>query len=101
LTDYNCSCYPSGLGYEGAKHLATFGVSRLIFAVRNIEKGEAAAKKLKQEVPSWKGDVQVWQLDMTSFASVKAFAQRLNTLDRLDILIESAGVSNLFFLFLF
>jgi NAD(P)-dependent dehydrogenase (short-subunit alcohol dehydrogenase family) len=58
-----------------------------------VEKGEAAAQKLKQELPSWTGDVEVWQLDMASFASVKAFAQRLNTLDRLDILIESAGVS--------
>lgn len=82
-----------GLGYEGAKHLARNGLSRLILAVRTISKGEKAASQLKQELPEWKGTVEVWELDMCSFASVKAFADRLDSLERLDILIESAGVS--------
>lgn len=66
----------------------------MILAVRDTAgKGEAAAKRLKEELPSWTGKVDVWKLDMSSFASVKEFGERLNTLERLDILILSAGVS--------
>jgi NAD(P)-dependent dehydrogenase (short-subunit alcohol dehydrogenase family) len=40
-----------------------------------------------------KVDLQVWPLDLTSFDSVKEFADRANKeLDRLDILVENAGV---------
>lgn len=37
--------------------------------------------------------VEVWQLDLASFSSVKAFAARAEAeLHRLDILVENAGV---------
>lgn len=37
--------------------------------------------------------VEVWQLDLTSFSSVKAFAARVEEeLPRLDIVVENAGV---------
>lgn len=85
-----------GLGYEGAKHLARNGVSHLILACRNTGRGEAAAERLKEELPDWKGEVRVWELDMSRFDSVKQFGERLSTLDRLDILILSAGVSPAF-----
>lgn len=35
-----------GLGYESSRHLLRLGVERLIMAVRNLEKGEAAQLKL-------------------------------------------------------
>lgn len=66
----------------------------LIFAVRDTAKGENAAKKLQEELPTWNGKAEVWKLDMASFASVKAFGERINTLSRLDILIANAGVSS-------
>lgn len=61
--------------------------------MRDIGRGEAAAKRIKEELPNWKGEVEVWQLDMSKFDSVKQFGERINTLDRLDILILNAGVS--------
>lgn len=83
----------AGLGYEGAKHLAKNGISLLIFAVRDTTKGENAAKRLKDELPAWAGQTEVWKLDMASFQSVTTFGERINTLPRLDILIANAGVS--------
>lgn len=68
-------------------------MSQLILACRDIGRGEAAAKRLKEELPGWKGKAEVWQLDMSKFDNVKQFGERLNTLQRLDILILSAGVS--------
>lgn len=84
-----------GLGYEGAKLLAKCSVSRLILAVRTVSKGEDAIRKIKADLPNWTGMAEVWQLDMVSFDSVKAFGERLNTLDRLDIFIANAGVSEI------
>ena len=83
------------MGYEGAKHLAKSNVGKLILAVRDTaNKGEAAARKIKEELPNWTGEIEVWKLDMASLASVKEFGKRMDTLERLDILIASAGVGS-------
>ena len=37
--------------------------------------------------------MEVWELDLGSYASVKAFADRANGLKRLDVLLENAGVA--------
>lgn len=81
-----------GLGKEAARHLAGMSPSRLILAVRNLAKGKEAA----DDVITTTGNknVEVWQLDLSSFASVKAFAQKVHSdLTRLDILIENAGIA--------
>jgi NAD(P)-dependent dehydrogenase (short-subunit alcohol dehydrogenase family) len=64
----------------------------VILACRNISAGEKAKADIERTTGR-KNVVQVWQLDLASFASVKAFAVRAsNDLDRLDGLIENAGV---------
>lgn len=78
----------SGLGFEAVKHLLRLGASRVILAVRNVSKGEQAVKDLS----SAKSNVEVWQLDLGSFSSVKKFGERVNTLDRLDAVIQNAGI---------
>ena len=38
----------TGLGFEAARQLLDLGLSHLILAVRSLERGEAAAAKLRQ-----------------------------------------------------
>ena len=75
----------TGLGYETAKALAERGAA-VVLAVRNVEKGKRAAARMT-------GDVSVQALDLTSLDSVRTAAAELrNRLDRIDLLINNAGV---------
>ena len=88
--------YLSGLGFESARQLLSIKLSRLILAVRSSQKGGEAAKKLKSSYQN--ANIEVWELDMSSYGSIKAFAQRAETqLSRLDIVILNAGVSRMKF----
>lgn len=40
-----------------------------------------------------KGVLEVWHLDLTSYDSVKEFATKVRELDRIDAIIENAGVA--------
>ncbi|PVF95993.1 NAD(P)-binding protein [Serendipita vermifera] len=84
-----------GLGLEAARHLYGMNTGRLILAVRNVDKGEAAKQSIVDSANK-KGEtkVDVWELDLNSFDSVKRFAKRCNEeLDRLDIFLANAGVA--------
>ncbi|KAI9770800.1 MAG: hypothetical protein M1840_003050 [Geoglossum simile] len=81
-----------GLGLETARHIVRLGCAKLILAVRNIEKGEAARRDIEKTTGKI-GVIQVWQLDMDSFQSVKSFADRVESeLERLDVAILNAGI---------
>lgn len=81
-----------GLGFESARQFLSFQLSHLIITVRSQEKGKAAALKLQAEYP--KATIEVWLLDMCSYDSVQAFAQRVDReLLYLDIAILNAGRS--------
>ena len=82
----------TGLGFECAKHLVRLSSKRVILAVRTLSKGEEAKKKIEAETGR-KGVVQAWHLDLTSYNSVKDFARRVQELDRVDAIIENAGVA--------
>ncbi|KUJ08352.1 short-chain dehydrogenase/reductase [Mollisia scopiformis] len=82
----------TGLGFEAAKHFYKLNVSKLILACRNMTKGEAARKAVLASNPTFEGKVEVWPLDMSSFASVLAFGDRLNSLSRLDAFLSNAGI---------
>ncbi|MEA3336204.1 MAG: oxidoreductase [Chloroflexota bacterium] len=80
----------SGLGFETSKALAAKGAA-VIMACRNVEKGNAAAEKIRGENPS--GNVQVMQLDLADLDSIQRFAGAFpDTFDRLDLLTNNAGV---------
>ncbi|KIX04845.1 uncharacterized protein Z518_05716 [Rhinocladiella mackenziei CBS 650.93] len=82
-----------GLGFEAAKHLVKLGAAKVIIAVRNVQAGEAAKAEIEAEAEAV-GVLEVWPLDLASFDSVKVFAKRANDeLNRIDALIENAGVS--------
>lgn len=82
-----------GLGLEAARHFAAMGPAKLILAVRTLEKGEAAKKSIVESTKCGADVVEVWELDMSSFASVKAFAKKAEGLSRLDIVNENAGIA--------
>jgi NAD(P)-dependent dehydrogenase (short-subunit alcohol dehydrogenase family) len=80
----------SGIGYEAALALAGKN-AQVILAVRNMNKGEQAVKIICQKYPD--AEVKVMALDLSDLKSVRAFAQIfLARYDRLDILINNAGV---------
>ena len=82
-----------GIGLEIARHLAARHISKLILAVRNEQSGLDAKAVIIAGLP--KGhtiDVQIWRIDMASFASVRDFGERCATLDRLDAVAMNAGM---------
>jgi NAD(P)-dependent dehydrogenase (short-subunit alcohol dehydrogenase family) len=80
----------TGLGYETAAALAAKG-ARVVLAVRNLAKGQAAADLIKARTPG--ADVALQELDLSSLASVRSAADDLRTgYDRIDLLINNAGV---------
>lgn len=84
-----------GLGFSAAQQIAERGASKVILAVRTISKGEAAAQKLRDSLSQpqrTSTKIEVWPLNLFSYQSVRDFATRVNTLDRLDVLLENAGV---------
>lgn len=84
----------TGLGYEAAIKFLNLGVDNLIIGSRNIERGNLAKDRL-EKCTNRPDVVQVWELEMTSFQSVKDFANRANRgLKRLDIALLNAGMWN-------
>ncbi|MCV7177207.1 SDR family NAD(P)-dependent oxidoreductase [Mycolicibacterium sphagni] len=80
----------TGLGYETARALAAKG-AHVVIAVRNLDKGKAAADLIGRRYPG--ADVSVQALDLTSLDSVRAAAGQLRAgHDRIDLLINNAGV---------
>lgn len=82
----------TGLGYECAKHLIALGAARVILAVRSLPRGEDALSRIHAQVGR-SDNGEVWELDLASFASIEAFAERVAALERVDALIENAAVA--------
>lgn len=83
----------SGLGLEASRYFVRLGASRVILACRNVEKAKAAAKDIQATTSCSSDAVEVWQLDLSSYASVLAFSEKVNTeLPRLDVLVNNAGL---------
>jgi len=68
------------------------GAENVILGCRDLQKGERAKLDIEQSTGR-KGVVQVWEVDLSSFQSVKAFCFRAQTLDRLDIVLENAALA--------
>jgi NAD(P)-dependent dehydrogenase (short-subunit alcohol dehydrogenase family) len=71
----------SGLGEITARELARVG-AKVILAVRNTTKGDAAASGMT-------GEVEVRKLDLQDLASVREFAAGVDTV---DVLVNNAGI---------
>lgn len=75
----------SGLGQESARSMAAKGAT-VIITGRDMAKAQTVADGID-------GDVRVEELELGSFASIRAFAERVNAAyPKIDILINNAGV---------
>ena len=81
-----------GLGFEAARHFTRLNADKVILAVRDLSKGEAAKKSIEESTGK-KNTVEVWHLDLSSYDSVKEFAAKIRTLERLDAMVENAGIA--------
>src|SRR3954470_2936645 len=72
----------SGIGFAAARELGRAG-ARVVLAVRDVARGEAAAAAVD-------GETEVRQLDLADLASVHAFADAWE--GDLDVLVNNAGV---------
>jgi len=80
----------TGLGFQTAQVLAAHGAS-VVLAVRDTEKGKAAAARIAGTAPG--ADITVQPLDLTSLESIHAAAAELRARHpRIDLLINNAGV---------
>jgi NAD(P)-dependent dehydrogenase (short-subunit alcohol dehydrogenase family) len=72
----------SGIGLVAARYLGAAG-ARVVLAVRDVDKGERAAKSIE-------GETEVRRLDLADLASVREFAWAWD--GDIDVLINNAGV---------
>ncbi|MRG60770.1 SDR family NAD(P)-dependent oxidoreductase [Agromyces sp. CFH 90414] len=79
-----------GVGFEIAARLARAG-AEIVMPARNLAKGEAAAARIRERTPA--ATIRVRPLDLSSLASVAAFADALLAEGRpIDIQVDNAGV---------
>ncbi|MCJ1232026.1 hypothetical protein MMC12_008707 [Toensbergia leucococca] len=86
VTGSNC-----GLGREAARHFVRLDAQKVVLAVRSLDKGEAAKASIEASEKRT-GVVEVWKLDLASYESVKQFASKAQHLERIDVVVENAGV---------
>lgn len=80
----------TGLGYQTANALAARG-AHVVLAVRNVEKGKAAAELITRHNPA--ASVALQELDLSSLESIRGAAAQLRAdHDKIDLLINNAGV---------
>jgi NAD(P)-dependent dehydrogenase (short-subunit alcohol dehydrogenase family) len=83
----------TGLCLETARHITSLGASKVILGVRILSKG-LSAKASIEKTTKRAGIIEVWELDLSRFHSVKAFATRAQSLPRLDTAIMNAGLAS-------
>ncbi|TKA73233.1 hypothetical protein B0A55_06051 [Friedmanniomyces simplex] len=79
----------TGLGLKCAEIMLDLHLTHLIMAVRSVAKGEKAASLLRKAHPD--ADIEVWELDLLSYDSIRSFAKRCESLQRLNIALLNAG----------
>jgi NAD(P)-dependent dehydrogenase (short-subunit alcohol dehydrogenase family) len=68
--------------------------SKVILGVRPIERGEAAKAGIEATTKRTKvGVMEVWEIDLPRYASVKSFASKVATLPRVDAVVSNASIA--------
>ena len=67
-------------------------MSKVILATRSIKKGEAVKAEIEAEI-NCMGVVGVDELDYSCHDSVRTFVARVAVLERVDIVVLTAGVA--------
>ncbi|KAL4813818.1 hypothetical protein BDW67DRAFT_177636 [Aspergillus spinulosporus] len=90
----------TGLGREAARHALALGAATVILGVRTVSQGEEAKADIESSTGnSDKNKVIVWPIDLESFVSIQAFAERARNYvvvenGRLDMAIMNAGIAS-------
>lgn len=79
----------SGIGWHTALELARAGAD-VILAVRSEEKGWLAVDRILTIVPQAR--VRAELLDLASIGSIRSFVDRMRPMEKIDMLINNAGV---------
>jgi NAD(P)-dependent dehydrogenase (short-subunit alcohol dehydrogenase family) len=82
-----------GLGKETVKHIIRLGASKVICGCRTQSRGNEAKSEIERLLKCSPNIIEVWEVDLESPASIKSFVDRANSLPRLDVLINNAGIS--------
>jgi NAD(P)-dependent dehydrogenase (short-subunit alcohol dehydrogenase family) len=84
----------SGLGLEASRWVVRLGASQVILACRNVVKAKAAAADIQATTSCSPDILQVWHLDLSSYASIEAFSEKVKAeLPRLDVILANAGLA--------
>ncbi|KAG0056068.1 hypothetical protein BGZ83_006505 [Gryganskiella cystojenkinii] len=90
-----------GIGYGTVCHLVGMNPERIILACRNLIKAEEAIRNIKASFPTEGVIIEAQELDLASFASIRAFAKKYQESGLpLHILIDNAGTTLLTLLLL-
>ncbi|KAK4221178.1 short-chain dehydrogenase [Podospora fimiseda] len=88
----------TGLGFQAALKYFSLGSSKLILAVRTLEKGQLTKSRLLSLVPSRSADadtISIIPVNLDTFSSVISFISQLETeTQTLDIALLNAGLGN-------
>ena len=79
----------TGLGYQTALALAASG-AEVVMAVRDLDRGQAAAQRIRDEVDDAK--LRIVHLDLADLASVHDFAATEAAAGPVDLLVNNAGL---------
>ena len=79
----------TGLGFASAMTFARAG-AEVVLAVRNADRGHAAAERIRLDTPG--ASVRVEILDLAELASVRKFGEAEATRGPIDVLMNNAGV---------
>ncbi|KIV90698.1 hypothetical protein PV10_05326 [Exophiala mesophila] len=83
----------NGLGKETILQLAQHSPKKIFLAARSESKALAAVQDIKSHISDPNLDIQYLPLDLESFPSIKAAADKVtSSTDRLDILVLNAGI---------
>lgn len=86
----------TGLGLEAARQIVALKAAKVILAVRTPSKGQTAKADILTSTRATEDVVEVWPLDLCSHTSVREFGARVVGLERLDAVIQNAGVLSSF-----
>ncbi|RDL39022.1 NAD(P)-binding protein [Venustampulla echinocandica] len=86
----------SGLGLAAATHYVNLGAASVIITARTQAKGLSAKETIEAQTNTKGKDiVQVRELDMSTFAGAKAFADKVRQeVKKIDIVLLNAGIYN-------
>ncbi|KAH7120839.1 hypothetical protein B0J11DRAFT_507887 [Dendryphion nanum] len=85
----------SGLSFEAANHCVRIEDNRLVLGVQDIFKGISTKSALEIVHAARKCVIDVWELNLLSPVSIKAFAMKSMDLNRLGAVLEHAGMTTM------